>query len=171
MLLWASSSWLQGKSWRWRTCPRWAELWASTPSRSSWACSSTPPSSCPPSTSWSHAKTPLCSSEACYRPLSPPWAPPPGEQHTCTAVYITPYTSSYTACACVSTPFHTNTPTVKTRIQLYIYEHCIGLPSSSFKLRPWIEWIGSRSHTHFWPFVSRRESIYLREKYEPKWWT
>lgn len=84
MLLWGSSSWLQGKSWKWKTCQQWVELWASTPSLSSWACSSMPPLSCPPSTSWLHAKTLSCSSEVSYRPSSLHWAPPPGKQHTCT---------------------------------------------------------------------------------------
>lgn len=97
MLLWASSSWLQEKFWRWKTCQRWEELWVFTPSQSSWVCSSMLSSFCPLSTFWSHAKTPLCLSEVSYRPSSPHWAPPPGEQHTCTPTYTTP---TVYACIC-----------------------------------------------------------------------
>lgn len=74
----ASCSWWAVRLWRWKMWFFWLLVWENTSLLRSWATLSTEASSCPSSTSVSHARTPSVSCQASSRPSPLPSPPAPG---------------------------------------------------------------------------------------------
>lgn len=74
----ASCSWWAVRLWRWKMWFFWSLVWENTSLLQSWATLSMEASSCPSSTSASHARTPTVSCQASSRPSPLPSPPAPG---------------------------------------------------------------------------------------------